>query len=154
MSDDAPERLARELERLLLLLARTRASRGEGPLLTVSQRAALVAIVDEGTLRLGALARRLGTAEPTVTRIVDALEDLGLAARERESLDRRAVRVVATPAGERFLAERRRGLAELLAAPLDRLDPAERSRFVAGVAAMNDVLAEDAGDGPPGSRAG
>lgn len=51
------------------------------------------------------MARAVGVEGPTLTRHVDALERDGLVTRQRDSGDRRAVRVELTPAGERLHGE-------------------------------------------------
>jgi len=48
------------------------------------------------------LARAVGIEGPTLTRHLDGLEETGLVVRQRDSLDRRAVRVELTDAGERL----------------------------------------------------
>jgi MarR family transcriptional regulator for hemolysin len=50
------------------------------------------------------LARAVGIEGPTLTRHVDSLEQSGLVARHRDSVDRRAVRVELTEAGEHLHA--------------------------------------------------
>jgi DNA-binding MarR family transcriptional regulator len=70
------------------------------------------------TLRVTALAERLGVDTPTVTRKVQQLERLGLVAKEADPDDRRAIRVRLTDEGvvvlERLLASRREWLCQLL----------------------------------------
>ena len=51
------------------------------------------------------LARAVGIEGPTLTRHVDALERDGLVTRQRDTGDRRAVRVELTPAGEQLHGE-------------------------------------------------
>jgi DNA-binding MarR family transcriptional regulator len=136
------EQLAIEIERLFTLLVSRRARLGDGgSALSVTQRVALVAIVDGGPLRLGALARELGVTEPTATRTADALESMGLVARERDREDRRAVKVRATEDGRAFLAERRQQLAGLLHEPLSKLEPGERASLAPVLEHLNRVLA-------------
>jgi DNA-binding MarR family transcriptional regulator len=74
---------------------------------------------DAGSLRVTALAERLGVDTPTVTRKVQQLERLGLVARTNDPEDRRAHRIRLTPAGRRTVARltaaRRNWLDTLLA---------------------------------------
>ena len=57
------------------------------------------------TLRLGELAQHLRVAPRSVTDVVDALEERGLAERTPDPTDRRAHVVRLTPAGTRLVAE-------------------------------------------------
>ncbi|MDE0855032.1 MAG: MarR family transcriptional regulator, partial [Nevskia sp.] len=67
---------------------------GLGP----TQLSALSVLVFGGPQTIGALARIEQVALPTISRLVDALAAAGLAARETDAVDRRIVRVSATPA--------------------------------------------------------
>lgn len=51
------------------------------------------------------VASRMMTREPDLTRLVDRLEKAGLVRRERQSSDRRVVRIGITPAGLELLAQ-------------------------------------------------
>jgi DNA-binding MarR family transcriptional regulator len=72
----------------------------------------------DGSLRVTALADRLGVDTPTVTRKIQQLERLGLVARDADPDDRRAHRIRLTPDGretlDRLTAAKRRWLAVLL----------------------------------------
>lgn len=140
MSNEAKQ-LARELERLFALLVKRRPEEAEAePQLTPTQRVALAAIVDEGPLRLGALADRMSTTDPTATRAVDALVADRLAERTPDPDDRRAIRVAATPAGRKLLDRRRRRFVKLLAAPLGKMRPREQANLVEHLATLNRAL--------------
>ena len=139
----AAEQLAFEIERLFTILASRRGAivgAVEAPPLTATQRVALLAIVDSGPLRLGRLAEQLRTTDPTATRTVDALEELGLVERSPDPDDRRATHVAATAAGRERVARHRAVLVELVREPLRRLGSREQQRFGDLLAALNDVL--------------
>src|SRR5712691_13148327 len=99
------ERVAAEIERLFALLAREggRLTDGDEPQLTIRQGFALAAVIDDGPLRLGALAERIGTTDATASRTVDSLLALGFVHRRADEADRRAVRIAATTAGRRLV---------------------------------------------------
>jgi DNA-binding MarR family transcriptional regulator len=140
MSNEA-EQLAREIERLFALIVKRRPEEAEQePQLTPTQRVALAVIVDEGPLRLGALADRIGTTDPTATRAVDALVAERLAERTPDPDDRRAIRVASTAAGRRLLERRRRRFVKLLAAPLEKMRRREQANLVEHLAALNRAL--------------
>jgi DNA-binding MarR family transcriptional regulator len=144
MSEQAEALLAAEIERLFTVLATRQGGLGgeEPPSLTSTQRVALLAVVDAGALRLGALAERMATTDPTATRTVDSLAQLGLVERTPDPLDRRAIRVAATPLGRERVRSRRARLVELLRGPLARLDEDEQERVVELLRHLNDALAE------------
>ena len=56
----------------------------------------LTVLGEEGPLPISTLAERTGSANSTVSGIVDRLEKLGLARRERSGADRRVIYVTAT----------------------------------------------------------
>ncbi len=152
MSAPDAARLAREVERLFATLVRRREVTGidVGLQLTATQRLALAVVVDEGPLRLGALAERIGATDPTATRAVDALEADGLVERRPDPCDRRAVLVRATAPGSSFIGQRRRRIAQLLREPLARLPVGERERLVGLLRELNEIFDrnEDAGARP------
>ena len=73
------------------------------------------------------LARRLGLDRTVMTHLLDDLERAGLVERRPDPADRRARRVVATPAGAALLDELDRRLAAVEGTVLAALDPAERT---------------------------
>ena len=64
--------------------------------LTFPQALVLTVLGEEGPLPISALAERTGSANSTVSGIVDRLEKLNLAKRDRSQLDRRVIYVRAT----------------------------------------------------------
>ena len=64
--------------------------------LTFPQALVLSALGEEGPVPISALAERTGSANSTVSGIVDRLEKLGLAKRQRSDTDRRVIYVAAT----------------------------------------------------------
>jgi len=95
-----------QLGRLLRRLTRLTGGADDGPAMTATQRIALVELGEDGPLRLGELADRMGTSTPTASRAVDALEQLGLAKRAPSPADRRALSIELTATGRALLAER------------------------------------------------
>ena len=95
-----------QLGRLLRRLTRLTGGADDGPAMTATQRIALVELGEDGPLRLGELADRMGTSTPTASRAVDALEQLGLANRAPSPADRRALSIDLTARGRALLAER------------------------------------------------
>jgi DNA-binding MarR family transcriptional regulator len=131
--------LVGELELLFSSLARTGTGLADGAL-TTTQRLALLELVDSEPLRLGALAERIGAADPTVSRAVDGLVDAGIVERQADPDDRRAVLHLATPKGRAWVERRRGEVAAALDEALGRLAPADRARLLRLVGRLNDEL--------------
>jgi DNA-binding MarR family transcriptional regulator len=126
--------LALAFNRFVDALARQQRGMESSPhytLLTWSQSVALSAVAEDGPMRLGTLADRIGTTDGTATRTVDALVDLGLAERVPDPFDGRGVLVAATERGRLSTRERHERVATLLAAVTDDATPLEVARFVA-----------------------
>ncbi len=68
--------------------------------LTPPQIHSIVWLGLDGPLTMGGLARRLCITDKTVTGVVDRLERAGIVRRDRDSADRRVVRVLLTGVGE------------------------------------------------------
>src|SRR5205085_5066646 len=92
--------------------------------LPAPQLSALSVIVFGGPITLGALAQAEQVRPPTVTRVVAALEKLGLVTRETVAEDRRASRIKATSRGSQLLQEGRRRRVASLANDLSQLTQA------------------------------
>ena len=100
---------------------------------TPSQARALRIVAELGPVRLSVLAEHLRIAPRSATEVVDALEEHGLVARQRDPVDRRATCVVPTAAGSRLrgvLEEARREATEQRLAVLDTSDRAELTRIL------------------------
>lgn len=133
--------LASELRLAVTRLARRLRQEGaEG--ITPSQLSALASIEHHGPITLGDLAAHERVQPPTMTRIVAALADQGLVAREVDPDDRRVARVRVTAAGRRLLARSRRRKAAYLASRLRRLDDDERLLLARAVPILERLLEE------------
>ncbi|HZE29794.1 MAG TPA: MarR family transcriptional regulator [Gaiellaceae bacterium] len=101
-----------------------------GTKLTPSKLRGLELLAQHDGLRVGELADRLGVDDTTATRLVDRLEELGLAERHGEEGDRRAILVGLTAEGEELVAgvsgQRQQFFADVLAT----LEPDERIQLV------------------------
>ncbi|HET6380084.1 MAG TPA: MarR family transcriptional regulator [candidate division Zixibacteria bacterium] len=84
-----------------------------------------------GPMAMSAVAGILGTELPTVTGLVDRMEDRGLVERVRDEGDRRVVLVTLTEAGAALLSELHALRRERLAAALAFLDEGQRARLLA-----------------------
>jgi DNA-binding MarR family transcriptional regulator len=80
-----------------------------------------------------AIASRLITVEPDITRLLDRMEKRGLISRRREAKDRRFVTARITPAGLETLAALDAPVAELHRGQFERLSGAELMQLTAGL---------------------
>ena len=101
-----------------------------GSKLTPSKLRALDLLAEHGGLRIGELADRVGVDDTTATRMVDRIEELGLAQRGPVEGDRRAIVVELTEDGHELvsgvLSQRQQFFVDVLAT----LDPDERVQLV------------------------
>jgi DNA-binding MarR family transcriptional regulator len=102
---------------------------------------ALSVVVFAGPQSLGSLAAAEGVAGPTMTRIVDGLESLGLAERRPSTRDGRSVSIAATRAGEDLMRAARQRRIDAIAAAIAELGAADQRRLAAA-AGMLDELAQ------------
>jgi DNA-binding MarR family transcriptional regulator len=100
----------------------------------------LSVLVFAGPKRIGELARIEQVEPPTMTRLVDGLVRDGLAMREPDPDDARAVRVRATPTGTRTLRRGRARRVETLRTRLSTLSPAELAALGEGVEVLERIL--------------
>jgi len=111
-----------------------------GAKLTPSKVRALALIAESGGLRIGELADRVGVDDTTATRMVDRLEELGMAERHDAEGDRRATLVELTGEGvalmEGVAAQRLLFFCDVLEA----LEPEERTQLVHLTAKAADAL--------------
>jgi DNA-binding MarR family transcriptional regulator len=110
--------------------------------LTPSQLSALAVIENHGPLTLGAVAERERVAPPSITKIVNNLEERGLVVRTGDPEDRRITMVTTSEAGAELVAESRRRKTAWLAGRIDLLD-ADQQRRLADALDVLDLLAED-----------
>jgi DNA-binding MarR family transcriptional regulator len=93
--------------------------------LTPTRLSALSVVVYAGPLTLGRLADAESVRPPTMTRIVHALEELGLVRRTSSRADRRSVQIEVTPLGRSVLDDARERRLRRLAVLLASLDERE-----------------------------
>ena len=94
--------------------------------LTAPRLSALSVVVFAGPITLGDLAAAEGVRPPTMTRLVDALEDEGLVTRRADPSDGRAIRIQATARGTRLLTNARAQRVAALTARVADLTPDEQ----------------------------
>ena len=129
-------RLANRLNSAAIHLLRRIAQADGEDGVTGARLSALAVLVYGGATTLGDLARREGVKLPTMSRLVEALVQEGLATRVTDEADRRAVRIEATARGRDVLERGRTRRIARLAAELRTLSPAELSALEGAVDAL------------------
>jgi DNA-binding MarR family transcriptional regulator len=121
--------------------------------LTPARLSALSVLVFGGPCTLGRLAATEGVAGPTMTRIVDGLEEAGLARRTPHPDSARSVLICATDEGQTLMQEAAERRLDLIVAALRRLPTKDRERIVGAAprlvelaATVRDLGAEDEGE--------
>jgi DNA-binding MarR family transcriptional regulator len=108
--------------------------------LNAPRLSALSVIVFAGPLTLGGLAAAEQVRPPTMTRIVDALEEQRLVTRSRNELDGRRTHITATPAGKKLLMLGRERRVRALAKQVAALAPADRAKLQAAVEILKQII--------------
>ena len=119
--------LANALRPAVMRLARRlRQMRDDSLELNANQLSAMAVLLNSGDLPMGELAAAEKVQPPSMTRIVNGLEQRGLVARRADEHDRRSSRVSLTEDGRQILLANRRRRDQWLTVRLAELDPEER----------------------------
>jgi len=118
--------LANALRSSVMRLARRlRQMRDDTWDLNSNQLSAMSVLLNHGDLPMGELAALEKVQPPSMTRIVNGLEERGLVARQADPQDRRSSRVSLTEGGRQILLANRRRRDQWLARRIAELDPEE-----------------------------
>jgi DNA-binding MarR family transcriptional regulator len=109
--------------------------------LSAPRLSALSVVVFGGPLTLGELANAEQVRPPTMTRLVSALEDEGLVAREADPDDKRLTRIRATQKGRTLLSRGRARRVAALTAEVRGLEPGERAELTRALGILDGVIA-------------
>jgi DNA-binding MarR family transcriptional regulator len=119
--------LAHELRPVVMRLARSlRHIRDDSLDLQSNQLSAMAVLLNDGDMLMGELAATEKVQPPSMTRIVNGLEQRGYVARRPDPRDGRQCLVTLTPAGREVILANRRRRDEWLTVRIAELDPAER----------------------------
>ncbi|MFD3698901.1 MarR family transcriptional regulator [Streptomyces sp. NPDC058646] len=102
----------------------------------VSSAQARVLFLIEGNdrINLSTLGQLLGAAAPSVTRLCDRLEAVGLLERQARPEDRRELLVTLTPAGRTYLVQLRQRREQALTEAMAAMPAASRAALAVGLA--------------------
>jgi DNA-binding MarR family transcriptional regulator len=156
VADDARHATANGLHSAALRLLRHASAADVGMDLDGPRASALSVLVFAGPMPIGRLAALERVSAPAITKVVGALETLGLAERVRSEEDRRVVLVKATPTGRAVLERGRAARVRRVAALLEGVSDRDRRTIDRAVALIANSLAASlaaSGTGDP-RRAG
>ena len=107
--------------------------------LQTNQLSAMSVLLNDGDMLMGELAAAEKVQPPSMTRIVNGLEERGYLARRPDPRDGRQCLVTLTPPGREVLLANRRRRDEWLTVRVAELDPAEREVLRHAVAILTKV---------------
>jgi DNA-binding MarR family transcriptional regulator len=134
------EEIADQLHSAAIHLLRKLRKEDGGSGLNAPRLSALSVIVFGGPITLGDLAAAEQVRPPTMTRIVNALEEQGLVLRTQNTKDGRSVYLSATPAGKKLLMAGRARRVRALAKPIAALNREEQSVLQEATAILKEVV--------------
>jgi DNA-binding MarR family transcriptional regulator len=145
-----PEELADALVRIQRLLRRRLRGGLAGPRLRGAEVEVLRLVKSRPGIGISEAAKELHLASNSVSTLVNQLGRQGYLVRETDPADRRAARLLLTPAAERRLEDWHRRRTELVGRHVSRLDEADREALRAALPALRRLavhLHEEAEDG-------
>jgi len=111
--------------------------------LTFPQALALSILGNEGPMPISKLAERTGSANSTISGIMDRLEKMGLARRVRSKNDRRVINVEVTKQYGKMRSQAETGVSEYFDGLLEKLEPEERAAIIRGLELLDKALTQD-----------
>src|SRR5271154_6656864 len=135
-----PAEIADKLHSAAIHLLRKLRREDEGSGLNAPRLSALSVIVFGGPLTLGDLAAAEQVRPPTMTRIVNALEDQGLVIKKQNANDGRSTLLIATPAGKKLLMAGRERRVRALAKQIAALNHEQRSALQEAAEILKEVV--------------
>ncbi|MGD0445734.1 MAG: MarR family transcriptional regulator [Edaphobacter sp.] len=134
------QNIADQLHSAAIHLLRKLRREDEGSGLNAPRLSALSVIVFAGPITLGDLAAAEQVRPPTMTRIVNALEEQGLVLKKQNTNDRRSTLLHATLAGRKLLAEGRDRRVSKLTKQIAALSREQRSTLQSATEILNQVV--------------
>ncbi|MFJ6503336.1 MarR family winged helix-turn-helix transcriptional regulator [Streptomyces sp. NPDC091879] len=139
--ENFPEALSDALAGLQRLIRRRLRGGTDGPQLRGAEIDLLRLVAERPGLGVSEAAKKLYLAGNSVSTLVNQLVRDGYLIRETDPADRRAARLLTTPAADTRLRDWRQRRAVLVRRQVDRLDPAERAALEAALPALHQLAA-------------
>jgi DNA-binding MarR family transcriptional regulator len=136
----APENLAELLHSTAIRLLRAVRRVDESSGLTAPRLSALSVIVFNGAITLGKLAEAEQVRPPTMTRIVNALEERELVVKAQDPRDGRVIRIAATTKGRRVLIRGRARRIQVLTEQIWQLEKGKQENLSAALVTVQQLI--------------
>ena len=115
--------------------------------LTFPQALVLTVLGEDGPLPISALPERTGSANSTVSGIVDRLEKLDLARRERSEADRRVIYVTATDKYKELRRKAETNVSGYFSSLMDSMEPGDRELVFSALEKLDEALVKRGQEG-------
>ena len=115
--------------------------------LTFPQALVLTVLGEDGPLPISALAERTGSANSTVSGIVDRLEKLDLARRERSEAARRVIYVTATDKYKELRRKAETNVSGYFSSLMDSMEPGDRELVFSALEKLDEALVKRGQEG-------
>jgi DNA-binding MarR family transcriptional regulator len=135
-----PENLAEQLHSTAIHLLRRLRKVDEASGTTSPRLSALSVVVFNSPITLRGLAAAEQVRPPTMTRIVNALEEQRLILKQRDESDGRSILISATNKGRRLLIEGRNRRIHILAEQIQAIDPAEQATLESALRTIHNII--------------
>jgi DNA-binding MarR family transcriptional regulator len=135
-----PEKLAELLHSAAIRLLRTVRRVDESSGLTAPRLSALSVIVFNGPITLGKLAEAEQVRPPTMTRIVNALEEHELVLKVQNPSDGRVIQISSTTKGKRVLIRSRARRLELISEQIRHLGKVEQENLTVALVTIQGLV--------------
>ncbi|MBT9156459.1 MAG: putative HTH-type transcriptional regulator YusO [Firmicutes bacterium] len=136
-----------DVERLLRTVSVIIKKRGREILvdfgITPPQFSALLTLIQNGDLTIGELGEKMYLACSTATDLVDRMERNGLVARERDTNDRRVIRLRVLESGHQMLGEVMQARRRYLSGVLERVSREETSSMVVALNHLAELMTQE-----------
>jgi len=123
-----------DIDRLLRVVARIVKKRGRDILasfdITPPQLDALIHLRESGDITMGELCQKMYLACSTATDLIDRMERGGLIVRQRDTTDRRVIRLHITEPGNGVISQVMEARREYLRTILAKMDDADKQRLI------------------------
>lgn len=136
-----------DIEKLLRGVARIVKKRGRDILaafdITPPQLDALLHLKESGDITMGELCQKMYLACSTATDLSDRMERSGLIVRQRDSADRRVIRLHITELGDGVIKKVMQARREYLQTILAKMDDADKQRLIDGLGQIHTLMTDE-----------
>lgn len=108
----------------------------------------LTILQEEGNLKMGDLAKRLGVTMGAATNLADKLVNAGSVSRQRDEHDRRVVRLALTAKGRKYVEEIDGTFVQFCTVVMGQLPAEQRARFLSDFGHVLSLMRQHCGPNP------